>query len=147
MDVELFLAKLTKHRYFESYADESIAKATRAIGKNYAAGLAGTERAAFERFPGLSLVVTSIDLEMSGDDDLKLVLRQLGDASFGMFAPRKIQVTRHANGEVSGLQFDLNGVKHQWSIDYDSWIPEAFFEEVEKVTKKECSGLTFQAIE
>ena len=147
MDWNTFFKRLEKARYFEGYTQAAIDEAVPAIQKELAAGMAGPNREAFERFPGLSLVVADVDMEMMGEDDLKLVLRQLGKASFGMFAPRSIKVNRAPNGEPCGLTFQLNGTSRTMVVDYDSWIPGEFFEEVAKLTKQECSGLEFQGIE
>jgi hypothetical protein len=147
MDVAKFLERLHKARYFEGYSDAAIAKALADIRKRFAAGMAGPRKANFERFPGLSLVVTDVDQEMSGLDDLKLVLKQFGTASYGMFAPRLVRIRRRASEKQYRLEFTLQGAKQVMDLEDDSWIPNAFFEQLDKVTTKHCAGLAFQAVE
>jgi hypothetical protein len=147
MDLEEFLQRLQKVRYFEGYAEAASSKALRAIRKNYAAGITGAQRADFERFPGLALVVTDVDLEMTGQDDLKDIVRQFGAASYGLFRPRAIKIRRKEGETRYRLQFSVNDTAYDLPFEDDSWIPNDFFETLEKVTKKECSGLAFQAVE
>jgi hypothetical protein len=146
MDVATFLERLHKALYFEGYSEAAMAKARAGIGRRFAAGMAGPQRAKFERFPGLSLVVTDVDHEMTGFDDLKLVLKQFGAASCGMFAPRLVRIRRRAGEKQYQLEFTLQGAKQVMELEDDSWIPNAFFEQLDKVTTKHCAGLMFQAV-
>jgi hypothetical protein len=147
MNVATFLERLQKARYFEGYSDAAMAKARAVIRERFAAGMAGPYRANFERFPGLSLVVTDVDHEMTGLDDLKLVLKQFGAASCGIFAPRLVRIRRGAAEKQYRLEFTLQGAKQVMDLEDDSWIPNAFFEQLDKVTTKYCVGLAFQAVE
>jgi hypothetical protein len=96
MDAEAFLKRLETARYFEGYSETAIANSVKAIRKRYAAGIKGPYKNAFERFPGLSLVVIEVDQEMIGRNDLKLILKRFGTASLGQFAPQTIQIRRNA---------------------------------------------------
>lgn len=147
MEVETFLKKLQKARYFEGYSEAATAKAIKAIRKNYAEGLADSRKPYFEKFPGLSLVVLDVDQEMTGRDDLKGILRDFGRASFGLFSPQAIKIRRKAGEERYWLEFTLQGKSQTMELEDDSWIPNAFFEQLDKFTARHCAGLLFQAVE
>jgi hypothetical protein len=147
MDVENLLTRLQKLRYFEGYSDTALAKATRGIRTRYAAGLAGPWKAEFERFPGLALVVTDVDMELDSPEDLRLVLRQFASDSCGMFAPKSIRARRVDGDGRYQLQFTVNGDPADLSCDAAGWLPEEFLEGLRTVTKKNCSGLVFQDVE
>lgn len=146
MEIETFLKRLEKAKYFEGYTDSACTKAIKLIRKRHRDGLAGEQKEYFERFPGLALVVIDVDQEMTGRNDLAIILRDFGKASLGMFGPQSIKIRRQRGEEKYELDFTVHQTKYSLKFEDDSWIPNEFFEELDKVTRSECSGLAFHSI-
>lgn len=146
MDIETFLKRLEKAKYFEGYSDSACTKAIKLIRKRHQDGMAGEQKEYFERFPGLALVVIDVDQEMMGLDDLAIILRDFGKVSLGMFGPQSIKIRRTRGDEQYQLDFTVHQTKYSLKFEDDSWIPNEFFEELDKVTRSECAGLAFHSI-
>lgn len=146
MDIETFLQRLKKAKYFEGYSDSAYTKAIKLIRKRHQDGMGGDQKEYFERFPGLALVVIDVDQEMMGLDDLAIILRDFGEVSLGMFGPQSIKIRRKRGDKHYELGFTVHQTKHSLKFEDDSWIPNEFFDELDKVTRSECSGLAFHSI-
>jgi hypothetical protein len=146
MDARDLMAKLDKIRFFEGYTPEAEKKARSRVLKQYKEGLAGETRKYFERFPGFALWFLSVDLELDGAEDLKLVLKQYAAETFGMFKPTHVKAVRDRDKDVTRLEFRVDGVPYKAEAGYEGWVPNEVTEVIEKAFRTHCNKLEFHSV-
>jgi hypothetical protein len=146
MDANDLMAKLDKIRFFEGYTPEAEQKARARVLKQYGDGFAGESRRYFERFPGFALRFHSVDMELDGADDLKLVLEEYAAGTFGMFRPTDVAAVCDPDEDVIRLEFRVDGVPYKAEAGHDTWVPNGVTEVIEEAFKKHCNKLGFHPV-
>jgi hypothetical protein len=137
MEIQEFEKQLKKIKFFDGYTESAKELALNTIRENHAEGMSGDLREYFEKYPGLALRFYEMDGELDGPGDLKLVVKQMGDSSFGMFVPKKIKA--QDDTETMRLEFSIEGVVHSVECEHSGWMPEEILECLFNAMKEHCN--------
>lgn len=121
VDVDSFLSKLESIDFFDGFPDTSKREYIQLIRSNLEEQLQGPNAEYFRAYPGLSLVVTDVELII---ESVEVDIESLADNSFGLFDPTEIQVVGDINHPT--LEFDLEGNKESFSDDASTFILRCF---------------------
>ena len=141
LTAEELIASLRKARFFEGFTDEAATLAEARIRDRYQAGISGSGRKYFARFPGFALIFLSVEGEWDREPYEPLV-QMYADASFGMFRPASVSDARHDDGSVT-LSFVVDGQKYEATAEDQGWLPAELTELIEGAFRKHCGGLEF----